>query len=160
MKASKIRISQELWTKTWSGLRERGAAKREALCVWAGDRQHLPWEVTDVIFLGDLPGVEGFALFHRISREAVTQLFGLLQAKGLDLIADVHTHPADWVGLSETDQEHPLEYRIGFISVVLPNYATSEPLLEAAGVHEYTGSMKWKTLELAETKERIQIGGV
>ena len=111
----------------------------------------------EVVFLDDFPGVEGFARFHKVSREAVTALFRYLQQKNLQLIADVHSHPGTWVGLSEIDMEHPLEFRVGFLSLVLPSYATPKPDIGTVGVHEYIGNMEWETLTPEAVPTRIKI---
>lgn len=153
---SNLIIPHNLWQLTWAGLAQRGSGKVEAFCVWAGDRTSSSLQVKEVIFLDDLPGVQGFPLFHKISREAVARLFEILKSKSLDLIADVHTHPEEWVDLSQIDQENPLEYRVGFYSVVLPYFGKSDPSLDLTGLHRYTGSLKWKTLSAQEKIELIQ----
>ena len=155
-----IYLPQEVWTNTWLGLRERSMSEKESLCVWAGVRQDNYSRVEEIIFLDDLPGVESFALFHRVPRPAVKQLFKILLDKKLEFIADVHTHPEDWVGLSLTDQSHPIEFRIGFVSVVLPFYAASEPMLTKVGVHEYVGESQWRTYINDEISEKLKIGGI
>lgn len=157
MNKPEILISTTQWKETWAGLKIRGQESREALCVWAGDRKSQPWKVLEVVFLDDFPGVEGFARFHRVSREAVTALFRCLHQKNLQLIADVHSHPGSWVGLSDIDMEHPLEFRVGFLSLVLPSYAIPKPDIGAVGVHEYIGNMEWKTLTAEAVLSRIKI---
>lgn len=152
-----ISISSELWTRTWTRLRAHGDGQREAACIWAGDSSDHEERVTDVIFLDDLPGVEAFALQHRTTRKATEALFTQLRDKKLSIIADVHTHPADWVELSWIDRAHPIEYRPGLTAIVLPHYATSSPNLETIGVHVYLGDGQWRQLDGDEAKSKVRV---
>ena len=157
MNPNNIRIKSELWRQTWEGLSERSRGQIESLCIWAGRRTHESSEVTEVIFLDGIGGVEGFALFHRITREAVGEIFAILKDKGLQIIADVHTHPEEWVGLSRTDREHPLEYRIGFVSIVLPHFGRAEHNKSGIGMHRYKGNHQWHELSLSEKSESLKL---
>ena len=145
-----VRIKSDLWKLTWEGLSKRSDGRIESLCIWAGQRSPDVSVVTEVIFLDGIEGVEGFALFHRITREATAQIFAILKDKGLQIVADVHTHPGDWVGLSDTDREHPLEYRVGFISIVLPYFGRTDPMQEDIGMHRYEGNHQWHHMDEAE----------
>lgn len=154
-----INVSSEIWLATWEGLRERGNGLREAACVWAGRRRQGRWSVEDVIFIDDLPGTHASALRHSTSPKASAALFGILRSRNLAIAADIHTHPDDWVGLSEIDQLHPIEYRVGLIALVLPWYGEVVPSLHVTGVHEYAGDGEWRLLEPAEVVETICLDG-
>jgi proteasome lid subunit RPN8/RPN11 len=154
-----IKISESLWQSTWSGLSQRGQGRRESACVWAGERFADRWVVHDVVFLDDLPGVHGGRLHHCTTRPAVAALLSRLRSAGWQIVADVHTHPRDWVDLSPVDRQHPIEHRIGLVAIVLPHYGRGPIRLESVGVHEYQGSYRWRTLPLAETLTKIEIGG-
>ena len=151
-----IEIPGRLWTETIDGLRKRSKG-REAACIWAGSRRSGVQEVKKVFFLDDLVGVKGFARRHNVSRNAINQLFEMLRDKKLSIIADLHTHPGTWVGLSEVDMSHPLEYRIGIIMAVIPYYAAVPIEIENIGVHEYCGNGRWRQLLPQEVKKKIKI---
>jgi len=157
IKNNKITLSRALWKETIYGLRVRGEEKNESACIWAGQRSPVQNEVQEVIFLDDIAGVMGRELFHRVPTFAIDKLFSTLREKGLSIIADIHTHPENWVGLSWIDMEHPLEYRVGFLMIVLPYYASTEIQLKDIGVHEYQGNGKWRELHVAEIRRRIII---
>lgn len=152
-----VQIPLQLWRLTWEGLKKRSYGDVESLCIWAGKRSQDLGVVSDVMFLDGIVGVEAFPLFHRISREATAEIFAAIRAKGLQLIADVHTHPEHWVGLSETDREHPFEYRVGFVSIVLPHFATSEPAIRSIGMHRYEGNLQWYELDDAEKQKYLEV---
>ena len=152
-----VRIKHNLWKLTWEGLCQRSDGRIESLCIWAGQRSPDVSVVTEVIFLDGIEGVEGFEFFHRITREATAHIFSILKDKGLQIIADVHTHPDEWVGLSETDREHPLEYRVGFISIVLPHFGRSEPRTADIGMHRYEGNHQWHELNEVEKSNALEL---
>ncbi len=153
----KLVIPSSCWEATWSGLEKRSDSTRESACIWAGRREKEVWSVEKVIYLDDLPGVRGYALRHSVPPEASAELFKILRSHKLQIIADVHCHPEDWVDLSWVDQQHPIEYRVGLIAVVLPWYAASTPSLMETGFHEYLGDLKWRRLETEEKEKRILI---
>lgn len=157
MREKPLFISSELWERTWLGLRARGYGQREAACVWAGESSDLEERVSEVIFLDDLPGVESFALQHRTTRKATAVLFEQLREKRLSIVADVHTHPEEWVDLSWVDKAHPIEYRPGLTALVLPGYATGAPSLKETGVHVYLGDGEWRHLKGFRAQMKVRI---
>ena len=152
-----ITISEELWINTWEGLRKRGRGAVESAAVWGGKRDHLSETVEKVYFLDDFSGGVQFAEYHRVSIEALERLFAQLRGEKRVIVGDIHTHPGDWVGLSEIDQANPIEFRKGLCAIVLPHFGLPTPSLSAVGVHIYQGEGRWETLsgELKASAVRI-----
>jgi hypothetical protein len=146
----KILIATSQWEMTWSGLRDRGHGNVESVAVWAGKRDGTTEIVEGIYFLNDFSGGLQHRGYHFVPPEALAKLFAQLQKDRRVLIADVHTHPTSWVGLSEIDKEHPIEFRPGIHEIVLPSFALPDPSLQAAGFHEYKGNGKWRTLSKKE----------
>lgn len=140
---SRVLISRALWGETWLGLKRLSAGVRESAAAWGGRRDGDVWRAERVVLLEGL-GVHAGELFHRALPDATAALFQELRAHGLRLVADVHTHPSTWVGLSETDMAHPLEYRVGLLALVLPEFARFAPELETIGAHLYEGDGHWR----------------
>lgn len=155
MSARCLFVPRRLWSATWEGLRVRGGGRRESACVWAGTREAGVEHAREVIFLDDLPGTVGRRLQHRTSRAAVAALLQRARDLGLVIVADVHTHPSDWVELSEVDQAHPIEYRVGLVALVLPDFAVGVADIGVVGVHEYAGDGLWCTFEGEEVRQRL-----
>lgn len=153
-----LHLSHSLWALTWSGLRSRSGGVREAACVWSGLRSAEKWIARSVLFLDDFGPVSAGAAYHRASRECVAQLFAEMRRRGESLIADVHVHPDAWVDLSPTDEEHPIEYRVGLLAVVLPHFASQAPSLRGVGVHEYVATSEWRRLPEEEVRARVLLG--
>lgn len=150
-----IVLSTALLNETWRGLRRRGDGRRESMCVWPGRRVPRRQIVTGVIFLDDLPGTSATETSYTVSPEASGALFRQLDAMGCDIVAALHTHPGDAVDLSPADRASPLEYRVGFLSIVIPGFADGAPALDRIGVHEYVGDGEWRTLAAAEIAARL-----
>ena len=157
MSARRLTVARRLWLATWEGLRRCGGGRREAACVWVGTREGSEEQAREVIFLDDLPGTIGRRLQHRTSRAAVATVLERAREMGFVIVADIHTHPGAWVDLSEVDQEHPIEYRLGLLALVLPNFATSTPDVSTVGVHEYVGDGQWSTFENEAVEHRLRI---
>lgn len=136
-------VPQNLFRDTWVGLRTRGAAETETVAIWGGNRCGGRGEVTHVYFLNDLPNVEAHRLSHRVPRESLNKVLRVLSNDGCMIIADVHTHPSDWVDLSPVDRDNPTEFRVGFVSVVIPDLALGSPTPGTVGVHVYMGDGRW-----------------
>lgn len=153
----RLYVPEPLWRMTWSGLAARGEGLRETACVWGGTREGSTERAEAVVFLDDLPGVVGQALQHRTSRAAVNLLLADVRRMGLRIVGDVHTHPADWVDLSITDRVHPIEFRVGLIAIVIPNFACGPPDVATTGIHEYVGDGEWKWIPSDEAHRRVII---
>lgn len=147
----------DLWLSTWRGLQQRGGGAREAACVWlgtiAGDVEH----AREIVFLDDLPGTTAQRLNHRTSREAVNMVLGRARVSRQRIVADIHTHPADWVDLSVVDRAHPIEYRLGLLALVLPDFAEGPCELSRAGVHEYLGDGRWGRFDGSAKANRVRL---
>ena len=151
----RLLIGALLLERTWLGLRDRGAGARETACVWLGDETGEDDVAREVMFLDDLPGTVGRRLEHRTSRIAVSMLLDRARELGLGIVGDIHTHPSDWVDLSEVDRAHPIEYRVGLLALVLPFFARGPVDVTSIGVHEYLGAGEWTTFDAYTARKRL-----
>jgi hypothetical protein len=149
-------IPISVWEKTVHGLCTRSGGRRESGCIWAGKREQA-WHIRDVFFLDDIPGTKRQSLYHRTPRSAISIIFEMLREKEYQIIADIHTHPSFWVGLSEVDKQHPIEYRAGLIAMIFPHYAQRDSSFSNIGVHKYLGSHVWRELSVPEIEKRFLI---
>lgn len=139
----RIAVPESLWRRTWAILRDLGAGQNESACVWGGTLSGGRLVASKAYPIAEEHGVQRGCLSHRMSTAGVARLFAELRADGLAIVADVHTHPEDWVGLSKVDKEHPIEYRPGLVCLVLPHYASVAPSFDMTGVHIYLGGGEW-----------------
>jgi hypothetical protein len=151
-------VPSTIWHETWKGLRAHGDGKREAACIWGGDRSATAETARAVYFFDELPSTSGGALHHKVTASGVARILSELRRNGHVIVGDVHTHPSSWVDLSPIDQKNPVEFRLGLLAFVLPNFAQDAPDLARTGVHEYLGQKRWRRLATSEAQERVLIG--
>lgn len=73
-----------------------------------------------------------------VSSEAMSECGTHFRKFGLVRIAQVHTHPGNWVGHSPYDDEMAYSQHVGAVSIVLPEHARKRPLLQDCGIHVRT----------------------
>ncbi len=93
--------------------------------------------------------------FHVVP-EAMNQAGKHLRALRLRRLAQVHTHPTEWTGHSQWDNEWAYSQLPGAISIVLPHFARTKPRLEQTGVHLRT-SAGWRQLSPQEVLLHLRL---
>jgi hypothetical protein len=141
----RLRISKAFWNELHAQLLTRGENKREAGAFLLGIRAGSHSEVMDLIYYDDLDPRSKQYCYIRIQGHTYGRLWEVCRSRKLDVIADVHTHP----GLafqSTIDQGNPMIDQAGHIGLILPHYAQFPERVSSAGVFEYLGSRRWRTL--------------
>jgi hypothetical protein len=146
-------VPRHVLERTVSGLRARSAAWRESACVWTGARDG---QVTDVHFHHELGDDQATALSLELPEDAKFALYEHLAARGESLLALLHTHPEEWVGLSRIDQRNQVSSRIGFWSIVLPYYAAKNWNQAEVGFH-IRCDRGWRRIEGDALCERFRV---
>lgn len=73
----------------------------------------------------------------------------------LTRLAQVHTHPTEWVGHSETDDYRAYSHHNGAVSIVLPNYGRGNFSNEEVGIHVCENKI-WRELLQSDKKAFLQ----
>jgi hypothetical protein len=94
--------------------------------------------------------------FFHIESQDISAAAKHLRKFELRRLAQVHTHPTDWVGHSEYDDERAYSQSQGAISIVLPNFGSKVVGLDQAGVLIRTQS-EWLEIEPAERSHYVQL---
>lgn len=66
-------------------------------------------------------------------------------AIGLEVVADVHTHPRG-PAQSITDRAHPIVSMKGHVALIVPHFAMKNPRPADLGVHIFEGGGRWTSL--------------
>jgi len=156
--ATRLVAPRAVLERTVLGLRNRSAGWRESACVWSGSRDEVTHigRVARVTFHHDVADDRATALSLELSESAKFTLYQRLASSGETLLALLHTHPNDWVGLSEIDMRNQLGSRIGFWSIVLPHYAARDADPRVIGFHVRC-QRGWQQLSDLEASERFHI---
>jgi JAB domain-containing protein similar to deubiquitination enzymes len=127
-------LSAELLDRTTIVLRQSRAGKvsHEGVAYWAGHR------VGDGVLLTTCiaPAAITTRGSFETSARANAQVIAYLGAAKLELVAQIHSHPGDFVGHSDSDDHRALMPYEGFLSIVVPHYGREgmRPLTKC-GVH-------------------------
>jgi hypothetical protein len=81
-----------------------------------------------------------------LSGSAFDTLWQICRDNQLTVIADIHTHPSDWVAQSDTDRRNPMIAQAGHIAIILPNFAQGRIDPVSIGIFKYQGAHQWLTL--------------
>ena len=85
-------------------------------------------------------------------------LWSLCRKTGLEVLADVHTHPGDSAAQSSTDSENPMIPQLGHVALIVPGFAkTSVWRMRDVGVYEYLGNYSWRKWTGRDRSRRVQL---
>ncbi|MGH7618154.1 MAG: hypothetical protein ACREPM_13070 [Gemmatimonadaceae bacterium] len=71
-----------------------------------------------------------------------TPLWALCRETGLQVVADVHTHPGV-ARQSGADRCNPMIATRGHLAIIVPNFARRDVDAGGLGIYEYLGSHEW-----------------
>lgn len=139
-----FRVNVPLWTwfGLYRGLRRRGGDIRESGAFLLGTRGKGTASVRDIIYYDDLDPRALSTGIVRLSGAALGPLWALCTKRGLEVLADVHTHPGG-SGQSESDRAHPMVAIRGHVSLIVPNFARSAFDLASVGHYRFRGNKQW-----------------
>jgi proteasome lid subunit RPN8/RPN11 len=79
-----------------------------------------------------------------LNSAAFAKLWRLASSQELHVIADVHTHPANFVHQSAIDLANPMVAMAGHVAIVVPHLAARRLEPSDCGVHVYLGNHQWR----------------
>lgn len=126
-------------------------AKRrvEAGCFWYGERDGNRATVRAVV----VPPQKNHRGHYAVSASAMSLVSEATLPRGWKNLAQLHTHPGEWVEHSSYDDQHANSRRA--LSLVLPYYGAQRSAWpDAVGVHECQGGY-WHMLSPESAKHRV-----
>ncbi len=151
-----MEIPRFIFAQTLAELRDRSAGTRESAAIWSGGVGGNRTVVTRVDFHHGLCDDRATSASLELSEDAKLDLYQKLAGLRLRLAALVHTHPQDWVGLSPVDRSNQVCSRVGFWSLVIPNYGREPWRIEEIGIHIQT-EKGWHQLSSEDACEMISV---
>lgn len=135
-------------------MRTHGAHGNEGLALWLGtsdDSQRVM--VTHAIEVYGT-GFVTAPLQMRLSFRAMSALTDLADRLGCYLVGQIHSHPANYIDLSDVDKDLGIRVQ-DYLSVVCPHYAQRpDLLLSDCGLHVFEGA-NYRRLLSAEISRRV-----
>lgn len=141
-----LSFSWWVWLKLLRGLRERGRGVHESGAFLLGKREAgCPAHVHDFVLYDDLDTNSLSTGIVRFDGRYYGELWQICGARGLDVVADVHTHPGgEWQ--SGSDRDHPMIAQAGHLSLIIPNFARAPVSPRHVGMNRYLGNRTWQTI--------------
>lgn len=144
-------IPQPIIDATAAYLKQYGVQDCEGIAYWAGSvGANRSVAVQTLVLVNHEPQGAGV----RVTREEARKLVRVLAEFDLKLLAQVHSHPGDAFH-SHGDDEHATSFHEGFVSAVVPRYATDDTSLYDWAVHEYQDG-EFVRVPPAEVRTRFQ----
>jgi hypothetical protein len=140
-----IACSYPLWWRLFRELRRRGGGVRESGAFLLGRRAGNVANVTDLAFYDDIDPAALATGIVRLSGHAMNVVWQRCSERGVEVVADIHTHPGG-AGQSRSDRDHPMVSMRGHVALIAPRFARSAFDLRGIGVYRYAGSKAWLDL--------------
>lgn len=135
-----------LWHGAIVELDRRGEGRRESGAFLLGERRMCGGverrRVHQFVFFDDLDPQcldTGIIVFDGVG---FGPLWQICRETGLEVVADVHTHPGLAVQ-SDADRRHPMIANAGHFALIVPSFAARVPQSAELGLYEYAGAHQW-----------------
>lgn len=140
---SRVRLTPRQWDDLIAELGRRAGGVREAGAFLLASTIGRSTSVARVVYFDD---VDPACLTGGISMKssAFSALWDICFTEELRVIADVHTHPDDYVDQSDIDKANPMIAAAGHVAVIVPDLAGHTIAAEECGVHIYSGAHRWE----------------
>jgi hypothetical protein len=144
-------ISSRVIQDTETVLKQYG--RKEGLVYWGATKEGLKMNITAVIAPKTTSGPGNVSVSHKSNFDFV----GALSKYNLIQVAQVHSHPSQWVGHSLGDDEMAAFKTDGLLSIVVPEYCQKGMLpLTICGIHRFTAG-EFKQLSTKYIQKHFQL---
>ena len=141
-----IKIPRLTWLRLVSEMRKRGRGRNESGAFLLGKVDTSERRVETFICYDDLDPTalsSGIVTFHG---KGFSTLWDICAKNGLQVLADVHTHPSSDVRQSGIDKDHPMLPVKGHTALIMPNFGrTSKWSLSGVGMYVFKGGGQWQS---------------
>jgi proteasome lid subunit RPN8/RPN11 len=143
----RLSCAPSLWHAGLAELHRRGAGRRESGAFLLGERVRQRGverrRVHRFAYFDDLDPSSlntGIVVFDG---SGFGPLWQLCREAGLEVVADVHTHPRI-ARQSDADRRNPMIATAGHFALIVPDFASRIPSSEDLGIYEYAGAHQWR----------------
>jgi hypothetical protein len=138
-----LRLASDIVQRTFSTLRECGRGECECVVYWIGPSE------SNLVNGVEHPIHRRSPFGYEINDHWLTDFWNRLAASKHSVKAQVHTHPGEAFH-SASDDNWPIVSQEGFLSIVIPDFATGEISLKNAWIGRLRGDGIWSRLAWRE----------
>ena len=135
-------------------LRKIGYGYNEGIAYWVGILDKDVATITRAIFADNYTDFQNWTYHAFVPLSVAFKIEEEIRSKNEILFAQIHTHPRDAFH-SFVDDMHPISHRIGFVSIVVPNFARNVTSLSECAVLEYLGEARWDELSAKKIADKF-----
>ena len=142
--SARLEISGGLWNQLIADLRRRGNGCRESgAFLLGGMAQEGVRQVKGWVPYDELDRDAYSKGYVTLSTQAFSRLWAVCADRGLEVVADVHTHP-EGPRQSPSDQANPMIAKAGHMALIVPNFAQGHVKPGSVSVNVYLGNHRWQ----------------
>lgn len=145
----RYQLPRLLLEQTFGHFRSCGMGRRECQALWVGPWAH-PQVITEVVHPRHSASPVGFQL----DSEWLSDFWMRLSAEELGIRVQCHTHPGAAYH-SATDDAFPILHTPGFLSLVIPRFATGPVGFDAAFLARIDEQGRWHEVGIADLLEIV-----
>ena len=149
----KLMIPADLWRAATGTLHDRPHDRERVLFLDGPRPADGAWAAATTLVLPNAAHTRGH---YEISAREMSRAGRHLRQFGLLRLAQMHSHPQDWTGHSEFDDEMSFSHRDGALSIVVPHYGACSPGLADCGVH-LCHDGQWQQIAPGDLSEHVGI---
>lgn len=156
MSAPLLEFRHGLWDELIAHLRRQGGGVRESGAFLLGHKVEAMRTVTAFLAYEQLQADALQGDYVSLNAASFAKLWELCGKKGLNVVADVHTHRFG-AGQSRSDRENPMIALRGHIAIIVPNFAQGDRGFQDVGMYVYQGSHRWSSHSGSDVARRIRL---
>jgi hypothetical protein len=153
---TRVLLRAEILEYTHETLRTIGEDGAEGFVVWAGRKRGNTFSVATVIRPSQraLHSLSGLSV--HIDAAAIHEVNTLLYRHGLELIAQIHSHP-DEAYHSDLDDAIPMVTTAGGLSLVVPDFARGRADLATYAAYRLSAAGLWEEMDAAVLQDLVRV---
>ena len=141
---NRLEFKPGVWHGLVEDLRRRGGGRRESGAFLLGNRSDGARVVERWVAYDELdPGALNFD-YVRLSSEAFSALWSVCSELGLEVVADVHTHPKG-PRQSPSDRANPMISIAGHVALIVPRFAQGDVSPSDVSFNVFQADGQWQS---------------
>jgi hypothetical protein len=153
---NRIIIGAYCFLESYAFLSRVGQTENEAIVLWAGRCAESEFRVTEFIIPKQTPIRTDGGLCYVVMGEELFRINQYLYTRGLELIAQLHTHP-EKAYHSDLDDAYPVITEAGGVSLVIPNFACQPANILNWAAYRLSRAGVWDELSSFAVKNLFEI---